>query len=245
MDIVSIDPRDATPIYAQLERGLARGDRHGPPPPRRPAPHRPPARRRVSKSTPTPSRGSTPSSNAPASSKRGAASARSSAPRRRRRIRRASTTAGCARSSRACWPTPTPPASPSTMSLTPCDAQQRGETSMAARSSSLVRTAPVSACRASTSSRSRPARLRSPSARSPGDRRAAVLPAVADPRVGLVLMQAPAGRPAVGARRRAAARTVRRAARARPVLGRAVRRSRRRPGSISARSRPALPPSRR
>ena len=31
--IVSIDPRDATPIYAQLERGLRAGDRHRAAPP--------------------------------------------------------------------------------------------------------------------------------------------------------------------------------------------------------------------
>ena len=45
MGLVSIDPRDPTPIYAQLERA-ARGDRHGPAAARRPAADRPPARRR-------------------------------------------------------------------------------------------------------------------------------------------------------------------------------------------------------
>ena len=65
MSIVSIDPRDPTPIYAQLERGLrARSPR---PPGARATSCRPSASSpSTSASTPTRWRGSTRSSNAPA-----------------------------------------------------------------------------------------------------------------------------------------------------------------------------------
>ena len=63
--------------------------------------------------------------------------------------------------------------------------------------------------------------------------------------VGVVADAVAAHRPAVGARRGAAARPLRRPARPGPVLDRAVRRLRLRPGSTSARSPPGSPPNRR
>ena len=65
MAIVSIDPRDRTPIYAQLERGLRAAIATGR---LQPGDQLPTVRQLAVdlRSTPTPSRGSTPSSSAPA-----------------------------------------------------------------------------------------------------------------------------------------------------------------------------------
>ena len=112
MGVVSIDPRDKTPIYAQLERGLRAAIAAGR---LQPGDQLPTVRQlavelRVNANTVARVYAELERAGV-LETRRGVGSF--VAPRRRRRGRRASTSAGCARSSRACWPTPTPPASPS------------------------------------------------------------------------------------------------------------------------------------
>ena len=132
--VVSIDPRDPTPIYAQLERGLRAAIAAGRAAARRPAADGPAAGGRA----------------AGQRQHRGARLRRARARRRardaaRRRLvrratpaagaaRRASTSGGCAPSSRACWPTPTPPDSRSTTVVAALEAHRQGRSVMAADS---------------------------------------------------------------------------------------------------------------
>ncbi len=116
MTIVSIDPRDRTPIYAQLERGLRAAIATG----RLQAGEQLPTVRQLAVELEV---NANTVARVYAELERAgvletsAASGRSSAPRRRSAHRRASTTGGCARCRPACSPTPTRRASPSTTSI--------------------------------------------------------------------------------------------------------------------------------
>ncbi len=114
MGIVSVDTRDPTPIYAQLERGLRAAIATGR---LRPGDQLPTVRQlavdlRVNANTVARVYAELERAGV-IETRRGVGSF--VRPRRRRPTRRASTTAACARSSPACWPTPTPPVSRSTM----------------------------------------------------------------------------------------------------------------------------------
>ena len=126
MGIVSVDPNDPTPIYAQLERGLRAAIATGR---LKPGDQLPTVRQlavelRVNANT---------VARVYAELERagvlrpGAASVRSSAPRRRRPTRPANTNAACAPSSHGCWRKQTPRDSRSTICSNRWQSEGRSE----------------------------------------------------------------------------------------------------------------------